>query len=78
MPALGLTSMSTNLNQKNGGESVNTSLHRVSETQPVEPQGDPIAIAKGVAAFIAIAALSVAASTVITSWLIPIIERASR
>lgn len=78
MPALGLIAMSTNLNQKNGGETVNTSLHRVSETQPVEPQGDPIAIAKGVAAFVAVAALSAAAGTAITGWLIPIIERASR
>lgn len=73
-----MTAMHSPFNQSNGGESVNTSLHRVSETQPVEPQGDPIAIAKGVAAFIAFAALSIAASTVITGWLVPLIERASR
>lgn len=57
---------------------MNTTLHRVCDSEPAEPQGDPTAIARGVALFVAIAALSVAASALITNWLVPIIERASR
>lgn len=70
--------MHSPFNQSNGGESVNTTLHRVCDSEPVEPQGDPIAIARGVALFLTIAALSVAASALITNWLVPLIERASR
>lgn len=62
----------------NGGESVNTALHRVSESAPVEPQGDPIAIARAVAAFVAAAGVCALAGLACVHWLIPIIERASR
>lgn len=57
---------------------MNTALHRVSESEPVEHQGDPIAIARAVAAFVAAVGACALAGLACVHWLIPIIERASR
>ncbi len=57
---------------------MNTTLHRVCDSEPVEPQGDPTAIAKACAAFVAAVGVCALAGLACVHWLIPIIERASR
>jgi len=50
----------------------------VAATEPMEPQGDSVAIGKAVAFFVGVAASCAAAGYAISAWLIPAIERASR
>lgn len=57
---------------------MNTTLHRVCDSEPVEPQGDPTAIAKACAAFVAAVGVCALAGLACVQWLVPLIERASR